>query len=242
MNFQGKTKGNSSKDTFGCCLGVARNATVSIREEKTTMNKRSKVVAGVAAGALALTSLVATPAQASGTTSLATVLNTANQAYDRDWSDFDILTAAVNAVLTAKPTSAVSVLADGNTELTAFIPTDRAFRKLVKDLTGRTLKTEANVFAAVAGLGIDTVEQVLLYHVVLGAPITKAAAQAVPSGTELTTAQGATITVRVSTSLILRDKATKNTNPKVFLNRADLNAGNKQIAHAIDRVLLPIQP
>jgi uncharacterized surface protein with fasciclin (FAS1) repeats len=204
--------------------------------------KRHKVVAGVAAGALALTSLIATPANAAGTTSLATVLDTSNAAFDRNWADFDILTAAVNAVLAAKPTSAVAVLADGNTELTAFIPTDRAFRKLVKDLTGKTLKTEANVFAAVAGLGIDTVEQVLLYHVVLGAPITKAAAVAVPSGTELTTAQGATITVRVGTSLILRDKAPKNLNPKVFLNRADINAGNKQIAHAINRVLLPIQP
>jgi uncharacterized surface protein with fasciclin (FAS1) repeats len=217
-------------------------ATESIREESTTMNKRSKVVAGIAAGALALTSLIATPANASGTTSLATVLDTSNAAFDRNWADFDILTAAVNAVLAAKPDSAVAVLADGNTELTAFIPTDRAFRKLVKDLTGKTLRTEAAVFAAVAGLGIDTVEQVLLYHVVLGAPITKATALGVPSGTELTTAQGGTITVRVSTALILRDKAPKNANPKVFLNRTDINAGNKQIAHAINRVLLPIQP
>lgn len=211
-------------------------------EGETAMRKRTKVVAGVAAGALALTTLFAVPANAAGTTSLATVLDTSNQAYDRNWADFDILTAAVNAVLTAKPTSAVAVLADGTTELTAFIPTDRAFRKLVKDLGGGTLKSEANVFAAVAALGIDTVEQVLLYHVVLGAPIDKAAAQAVPAGTALTTAQGSTIVVRVGTSLILRDKATKNTNPKVILNRADINAGNNQIAHAINRVLLPIQP
>lgn len=206
------------------------------------MRKRTKVVAGVAAGALALTTLFAVPANAAGTTSLATVLDTSNQAYDRNWADFDILTAAVNAVLAAKPASAVAVLADGTTELTAFIPTDRAFRKLVKDLGGGTLKSEAKVFAAVAALGIDTVEQVLLYHVVLGAPIDKAAAQAVPAGTALTTAQGSTIVVRVGTSLILRDKATKNTNPKVILNRADINAGNNQIAHAINRVLLPIQP
>jgi uncharacterized surface protein with fasciclin (FAS1) repeats len=206
------------------------------------LNTRNKVVAGIAAGALAMTSLIATPANAAGTTSLATVLDVSNASFDRNWADFDILTAAVNAVLEAKPDSAVAVLADGNTELTAFIPTDRAFRKLVKDLTGKTLKREANVFAAVAGLGIDTVEQVLLYHVVLGAPITKAVALSVPAGTELTTAQGATITVRVSTALILRDKAPKNANPKVFLNRTDINSGNNQIAHAIDRVLLPIQP
>jgi uncharacterized surface protein with fasciclin (FAS1) repeats len=206
------------------------------------LKTRNKVVAGVAASALALTSLIATPAQAAGTTSLATVLDVSNASFDRDWSDFDILTAAVNAVLEAKPTSSVAVLADGTKELTAFVPTDRAFRKLVKDITGNTLKREANVFAAVAGLGIDVVEQVLLYHVVLGAPITRAAALAVPAGTTLTTAQGETITVRVATALILRDKATRNTNPKVILNRTDINAGNNQVAHAIDRVLLPIQP
>jgi uncharacterized surface protein with fasciclin (FAS1) repeats len=206
------------------------------------MKKRYKVLAGVSAGALALTSLIAAPANAAGNTSLATVLDTSNAAFDKNWADFDILTAAVNAVLTAKPDSAVAVLADGDTALTAFIPTDRAFRKLVKDLTGRTLKSEARVFAAVAGLGIDTVEQVLLYHVVLGEPITRATAVAVPSGTALTTAQGQTIVLRVSTALILRDKAPKNVNPKVFLNRADINIGNMQIAHPINRVLLPIQP
>jgi len=206
------------------------------------MNTRKKIVAGVAAGALALTSLIAAPANAAGNTSLATVLDIQNQAFDKNWADFDILTAAVNAVLAAKPDSAVAVLADGDTALTAFIPTDRAFRKLVKDLTGKTLKTEANVFAAVKGLGIPLVEQVLLYHVVLGAPIDKATALGVPAGTALTTAEGKTIVVRVSTALILRDKATKNANPKVFLNRTDINAGNNQIAHAIDRVLLPIQP
>lgn len=208
------------------------------------MQKRNMFVAGIAASALALTSLLALPANAvEEKLSLAQVLDVENQAFDKDWSDFDILTAAVNAVLEAKPTSAVAVLADPETKLTAFIPTDRAFRKLVKDLTGDTLKKEANVFAAVAGLGIPTVETVLLYHVVLGDPLTRAVAVTVPSGTKLTTAAaGAQITVRVATALILRDLAPKNTNPKVILNRADINVTGNQIAHPIDRVLLPIQP
>lgn len=210
------------------------------REE--TMKNRTKVVAGIAAGALALTSLIAAPANAAGTTSLASVLDIENASFDRNWADYDILTAAVNAVLANKPGSSVAVLADGNTELTAFIPTDRAFRKLVKDISGKTLKTEANVFAAVAGLGIDTVEAVLLYHVVVGPQITAAIAVGVPSGTQLETAQGETITVRVAQGLILRDKAPKFTNAKIFLKRTDINAGNKQIAHAINRVLLPLQP
>ena len=64
------------------------------------------------------------------------------------------------------------MLADGNTALTAFMPTDRAFQRLVRSLTGSTPRTEKKTFAAVAGLGIDTVETVLLYHVVPGATVT----------------------------------------------------------------------
>jgi uncharacterized surface protein with fasciclin (FAS1) repeats len=207
------------------------------------MKRRNVFVAGIAASALALTSLLAVPANAEDEKlSLAQVLDVGNQAYDKNWADFDILTAAVNAVLEAKPTSAVAVLADADTKLTAFVPTDRAFRKLVKDLTGKTLKKEENVFAAVAGLGIPLVERVLLYHVVLGDPINRQTALGVPSGTKLETAEGSDLTVRVGTALILRDLAPKNSNPKVILNRTDINAAGNQIAHAIDRVLLPIQP
>ena len=37
-----------------------------------------------------------------------------------------------------------------------FPPTDRAFQKLAKDLTGKTYQTEAKVFGALAStLGID---------------------------------------------------------------------------------------
>ena len=57
--------------------------------------------------------------------------------FDRNWNDFDIVDNAVTAVLTAKPGSAVGVLADGNVALTAFLPTDRAFRNLASDLTGK---------------------------------------------------------------------------------------------------------
>ena len=72
----------------------------------------------------------------------------------------------------AKPTSKVALLADGTVPLTAFLPNDRAFRSLVADIAGSRLSSEKAVFEAVAGLGIDTVETVLLYHVVPGATIT----------------------------------------------------------------------
>ena len=76
-----------------------------------------------------------------GTTSLASVL-TAKSSYDNDSQNFDILTAAVLAVLKAKPDSAVKVLTDGSTALTAFIPTDGAFKTLVGQLTNKAATSE----------------------------------------------------------------------------------------------------
>ncbi len=65
-----------------------------------------------------------------------------------------------------------ALLTKGDVALTAFIPNDKAFQTLVKDLTGTKPSTEKKTFAAVAGLGgIDLVETVLLYHVVPGATI-----------------------------------------------------------------------
>ena len=145
------------------------------------------------------------------------------------------------AVLAEKPDSPVGVLADGSTELTAFIPNDRAFRRLVINLTGKVRVLESSVFNDIAGLGIDTIEQVLLYHVVVGAPIDSAAALA-SGGAVLTTAQTGTLLVNVvGTSIELVDKDTGINNASVMLPQVDLNAGNKQIAHGIDRVLLPIK-
>ena len=72
--------------------------------------------------------------------------------------------------------NSVSLSADGNTALTAFIPNDQAFLNLASALSGKKVMTEAGAFKAVAGLGIDTVETVLLYHVVPGATIDSGAA------------------------------------------------------------------
>jgi uncharacterized surface protein with fasciclin (FAS1) repeats len=112
---------------------------------------------------------------------------------------------------------------------------------LVKDLTGKNVRSEKKVFAAVAGLGIDTVETVLLYHVVPGATITKRDALAA-DGAALTTAQGGTVTVDVTcgrphrVKLIDQDHNARNARVVAF----NLNKGNRQIAHGVDRVLRPI--
>ena len=173
-----------------------------------------------------------------GTRSLAQVLLADKSGFDKNGKDFDILTAAVKAVLAAKPTSAVGVLTNGKVALTAFIPTDTAFRRLVRDLTGKSPAKEQDVFKAVASLGVPTVEKVLLYHVVPGRTIT--AKQAFRSnGAWLKTAEGAHIKVRVVHGRIyLQDKDPNSRNPRVVAG--DINKGNRQIAHAINRVLRPV--
>ena len=175
------------------------------------------------------------------TTPLAAVVAPYAKSWNKSWNDYNIVTHAIFAVLKAKPTSKVGVLAKGDVALTAFIPNDRAFQILVKQLTGKTLLREREVFAAVAKLGIPTVEAVLLYHVVPGATITsKQALKA--NGANLKTALGSTIHVAVYAGPVISlwDKAHNLRNPRVILSQVDINKGNKQIAHGIDRVLLPI--
>lgn len=203
--------------------------------------------AAITTAVVVASALGAAPATAAGkkplkTRSLATVLLADRSGFDRNGHDYDILAAAVKAVLKAKPKSSVGVLADGRTALTAFLPNDLAFRKLVADITHtRKLPGEKKAFTAVAGLGIDTVESVLLYHVVPGATITRKAALK-SDDAKLTTAAGPTIKVNVygprahrRISLIDADRSDRN--PRV--NRFDVNKGNRQIAHGIDRVLRP---
>ena len=205
-----------------------------------------RLAAATAAAAAALSLALASPASAatapSGTKSLAAVLTADGDQFDRNWYDYDNVTEAVLAVLKAKPSSPVGILADGTKPLTAFIPNDRAFQVLVADLTHQWLPSEKAVFGAVAGLGIDTVETVLLYHVVPGATITKAMAVK-SNGAQLTTALGSTIGVRVFDArypiVMLKDQDPNDINPFLNPRALDINKGNKQIAHGILFVLRP---
>lgn len=154
--------------------------------------------------------------------------------FDHNPYDFDIVTQAV--LLFPDLTAAASNPA---ANLTVFLPTDAAFRTLVKQLTGTTVWAEKDVFAAVASLGPDTVYDVLKYHILLGARIDyRTALQS--DGAELETLQGGTITVDVRGTylprVVLVDKDPDLRDARViFPNIRAVNG----IAHAIDRVLLP---
>jgi hypothetical protein len=202
--------------------------------------------AGLAAGA---TIALAPTAGAEAPPSLASILLADGDEFDRNPYDFDIVTQAVLTVLEAKPGSPVGLLTQGDVELTAFIPNDRAFQVLVGDLTGRYpggffKVNEPKVFEAVEGLGVDTVEDVLLYHVVLGAPIDSATAVSVPFNTPLDTAlDGAQFRVRPVVPafkwVVLNDNDPNDADPFLVPSKLDINQGNPQIAHGIAFVLRP---
>lgn len=205
-------------------------------------------LAGLVAGALAVAGLgVGTPAPAQaalGTKPLAEVLGADGTRFDADPRDFDIVEAAVLAVLEAKPRSPLGLITRGNQRLTVFLPSDGAFRRFVSDLTGATPRSEKAVFnrtAAIAG-DIDTLETVLLYHVKAGRTLVsdhvvdRAEADAT---TRMVNGERLGFTV-TGGKIRLVDADPDNFDARVFAGRLDLNRGNKQVAHGISRVLRPL--
>jgi uncharacterized surface protein with fasciclin (FAS1) repeats len=148
--------------------------------------------------------------------------------------DFDIVTEALKLF-----PDLVAAADDPSSNLTVFLPTDAAFRSLVKSLTGSAPRAEKDVFAAVAGLGVDTVKAVLTYHILPTAVDYKTALKS--DGAVLTTLNGATLTVDVKgrwlKTVTLIDNDPDLRDPTVIF--PNLRASNG-VAHAIDRVLLPI--
>lgn len=176
-------------------------------------------------------------AEALKTRSLATVLAADGARFDRNAQDFDVLERAVGLVLEARPGSRVGVLADGSRRTTAFLPTDQAFTRLVADLTGERPGSERATFRAVRSLGVPTVNDVLLYHVLPGRTLTSEKVLAA-RGTRVGTALGAPIRVTVRNGdVLLGDRDFNDPNPQVVV--LDINRGNRQVGHAIDRVLRP---
>ena len=213
------------------------------------MKLRRSIALSVATGAAILmaapSAASAAPTAPTGTRSLAAVLTAnGNGQFDGNPFDYDIVTKAVLAVVGAKPASPVGLLTKGDVALTAFLPPDFAFRDLVRQLTGRSYASEKDVFnALVAAAGVDTIETVLLYHVVPGATITSSMAVG-SDGAALTTAQGGTITVDVIVKWLglvkLVDQDPTDANPYLNPFALDINKGNKQIAHGITAVLRPV--
>jgi predicted extracellular nuclease len=156
---------------------------------------------------------------------------------DRNPDDYDLLEVAVRRVLAERPDSAVGVLADPTVPVTAFLPTDRALLTSLGEYLPIRVRTELGGLIALYLLDVEALEQVLLHHVVPGVTLDSTAVLA-SDGAVLATAQGGTVEVDVTGgSITLIDAGTRFTDPVVV--QPDVNAGQVQIGHGVDRVLIP---
>lgn len=211
------------------------------------------LAAACTAVVLSTTTFVATasPAQTAqhrlGTRSLATVLAADGHGFDTNPGDFDVLDRFVTRILRLKPSSRLAVLTHGGQRLTAFLPTDGAFRRTAEQVLDHRFASERRLFRALwAASGdnraerIATSEGILLYHVVGGRTITyRHLLRAAP--TSLTTLQGGTVRVRVRDGrVVLIDHDADSPNARVIPALRNINKGNRQIGHGISLVLSPV--
>lgn len=144
--------------------------------------------------------------------------------------DYDLLIAAVTA------TGLAPTLDDESKTFTVFAPNDRAFKRLVADLSGSYPASEkAALDAILATFTVDQIRNVLLYHVVAGRKLSPL--QVLFAG-RLTMANGGTVRPR---GLFLRDETPALRDPRLVLSGINIGATNGVI-HTINRVLVPATP
>lgn len=209
-----------------------------------------RTTAVVAATALLATTIAAAPAGAQpgtdGQRPLSQVFG-ADNSFDNDPYDFDVARALILGVLKLKPASPLNVLTKGGVPLTVFVPKDVAFKQLVHDVLGVWIEDEGKLARVALALlnrsgqmGVAAAEQLLLYHVVPGQTLTAKTLKKM-RGEWLRTGAIGNRSIRVWVDhgdVRLRDADEELRDPTV--RRPDLNAGNRQIAHGIDRVLIPV--
>ena len=141
--------------------------------------------------------------------------------------DYDLLGLALGA------TGLDATLADTSTKYTVFAPNDRAFMRLVTDLTGAAPASEAEALATItSAFTAEQISDILLYHVVPGKKL--GPVQVLLSGS-LTMANGGVVKPRGTT---LRDETPTLKDPRLVLWAINIQASNGVI-HTIDRVLVP---
>lgn len=215
------------------------------------MYKRALAAVGLAVAASTIASVAAVaPVSAadSKTLTIADVLLADDKAsgqanvLDKNWRDYDLLTAAVLAV---GATDLVPAAANKDAALTVLAPNDQAFRLLARDLTKQPMRTEQQVLdalLAVEAAAPGTIKTVLSYHIV-PAELGPAAVLA-SDNAQVSTLGGGTFAVDVINKRVAfvqfvdGDPNARN----AYLNK--INVGGGELAngyiHGVDRVLRPI--
>jgi uncharacterized surface protein with fasciclin (FAS1) repeats len=193
-----------------------------------------------AAAAVTLTVGIPTAASAAPGPTIADLLDAQGNGPDRNWYDFDLLAAGVDAA------GLSGALDDPSADLTVFIPNDLAFRNLVVDLYGPSFRTasEAQVLGKLVELETGapgTLATVILYHAVPG-QIDSSTALSVRWNTQIPTLQGEPIAVRplrFAGTAQLGDRDFDDTDAFLLGPWLDIQASNG-IAHGINEVLRPV--
>jgi uncharacterized surface protein with fasciclin (FAS1) repeats len=207
------------------------------------MKKRFLAAMGIAlATTTAATALPAGAApRAASTSTIADILLSDaakdTNGFDRSWRDFDIVTQAVLLF-----PDLVAAASDPKASLTVLAPNDDAFRRLATELTKKHYRSEADVFAAIASLGTDTVKAVLTYHIV-GAKVDPATVLA-SDNAQIPTLAGGTFAIDVinkrAVFVQFVDGDPNARNP--YLRKISVGGGElaNGYIHGIDRVLRPL--
>lgn len=209
----------------------------------------------LAAGVGASSAQVTDSQRTLGTRSVAQFLAADGHHFDRNWHDFDIVDKFFVKVLTVRPNSRLGIIRQGRKPVTAFLPTDGAFRRAAAVILGRHFKTERGVYLGFLRLGgvrngVKNAVLHLLYHLVKGPALTyqQLAAEA---PTTLTTMQkrvkvgdlpvGGKLEIHYRRGrLLVIDHDAVSPNARVIRSKGNLNEGNRQIAQGVSAFLSPL--